>query len=225
MSAFSSSYSRGVRCSSCAADRDPTPRRIQLHGADANLPAGLGDRTKCSPHGSSDTGLQLGHPEGLGEIVVRAGVERGHLVALLVERGEDDDRCGRLTSDAPHDGQTIDAGQPEVEQHQVRASLVPKPQRLLAVGCLAHLVSVSRQIGRDGAAGRLVVLDEQQPDTDGVGHGSEPSAGSSIVIARPPSGLAAALTVPFMAVTMPWTTVRPSPNPRRAPPLLDFGAR
>ena len=62
---------------------------------------------------------QLAHAEGLGHVVVGAGVERGDLVALLAARGEHDDRhLAPLPQPADH-LQAVHIGQAQVQNDDV----------------------------------------------------------------------------------------------------------
>src|SRR6185295_7300809 len=123
-------------------------------------------------------------------------------------------------------------------------------ERLAGVDGLSDSVAVCREVGGHGAAGRVVVLDEQEaraarcddgrpsaahsrgaavaPDRDAVAPatttcscGSGAAAGSSTTILRPPSGLGAADTEPPIASLIPRTIARPSPRPGREPELVD----
>jgi hypothetical protein len=75
---------------------------------------GVGRRTAARSLASSSF-----HPEGLGDIVVRAGVEGAYLRLFFVSGREDDDRGGTPSSESFDDGDTIKIRQPEVQDHHI----------------------------------------------------------------------------------------------------------
>ena len=121
----------------------------------------------AAPQQGPDPGEQFGEPEGLGDVVVGAGVEADDGVHLVGARGQDEDRHGvALGAQPAGDLQAVHAGQPQVEDDQVDAALQSGVERGGAV--LAHLDLVT--LPAQGAGQRLrdgrVVLGEQY-----TGHG------------------------------------------------------
>ena len=81
-----------------------------------------------------DAGDHLHHPEGLGEIIVRPGVQTHHLVVLRPLGGSHDDGNpggGRVGSQGFQDSDAVLVGQHDVQQNQLRlgaAQAVEQPR-------------------------------------------------------------------------------------------------
>ena len=69
--------------------------------------------------GGADAGLELGHPEGFGHVVVGSLIEGGHLAVLGADGREDDDRDVAPLPDPPAHLQPVDVGEAEVEHDHV----------------------------------------------------------------------------------------------------------
>ena len=69
-----------------------------------------------------EPGKELVHAEGLGDVVVGAGIEGGDLVGLALADAEDDDRHARPTAEAVDDVDAVEAGKAEVEDDEVGMS-------------------------------------------------------------------------------------------------------
>ena len=98
---------------------------------DARIAAALG--VAAAQHGLH-AGNQLAHAERLGYVVVGAHLQADHAVHLLHARREDDDR---YVAGAADGAAKLEAAQPrkhDVEDDQVRAFPLGKPQALDAVG-------------------------------------------------------------------------------------------
>jgi hypothetical protein len=107
-------------------------------------------------------GEQLGEPERLGDVVVGARVEADDGVHLVGARGQDQDRHGvALGAQPAGDLQTVHAGQPQVEDDQVDATLHPGVQRGGAVLADLHLVPLPAQCAGQRLRDGRVVLGEQ----------------------------------------------------------------
>jgi hypothetical protein len=105
---------------------------------------------------------QLPRAERLGHVVVGAQLEAENAIFLLAERGEHHDgQLGRLTAEPPADLQTTEAGQHQVEDHDVGGTPGHRLQRLLTVA--GHLDQVARavQVARHHVPHRHVVVDDQ----------------------------------------------------------------
>ncbi len=63
---------------------------------------------------------ELVHREGLGDVVVGAGIERGDLDRFRVARRQDDDRRRAPAPQGGRDGHAVHVGEPEVEDDDVR---------------------------------------------------------------------------------------------------------
>src|SRR4051794_29239207 len=66
------------------------------------------------------TGEKLTGAEGLRQVVVGAAIERIDLVLVSATRGEDDDRNHRPLAQATRDFETVEVGEAEVEQYEIR---------------------------------------------------------------------------------------------------------
>ena len=84
--------------------------------------------------GGADAGFELGHAEGLGDVVVGASVEGGDLAVLGAGGREDDDRDVAPLADPPAHGEPVDVGEPEVEHDDVGRGERGLGDPLLAVG-------------------------------------------------------------------------------------------
>ena len=124
-------------------------------------PAGPG---RSAAEVGPDPGPQLGEPERLGQVVVRAGLQADHDVHLVPARGEHDQHAAGLAHpQLPAHVDAVEVGQPEVEQHQVELGQRRLPQRRPPAAGPGHLVSLGGQPGLQQRPDRLVVLDHQQP--------------------------------------------------------------
>ena len=105
---------------------------------------------------------QLLHVEGLGEIVVGAGVHAGDLVAPAIARGEDDDRHLAVGA-APllEDGDAVHLRQADVEDDDVVGLGVAEEVALLAVGRGVDGVARIGQRRDELAVQILVILNDQ----------------------------------------------------------------
>ena len=82
------------------------------------MTACFGRRLVAAQRGA-DAGQQLVHAERLGDIVVGARVEGGHLVGLGVADRQHDDRDLRPSPEAADDLGAVDVGKPEIEEDDV----------------------------------------------------------------------------------------------------------
>jgi hypothetical protein len=105
---------------------------------------------------------QLSRTERLGDVVVGAQLEAEHAILLLAQRGEHHDgQVGRLSAESSADLQTTEAGEHEVEDHDVGNPPRHRVQRLLAVA--GHLDQVARavQVARHHVPHHHVVVDDE----------------------------------------------------------------
>ena len=97
-------------------------------------------RSAHPPDGRADAGNQLARTEGLGHVIVRAQLQRLHLVFLLVANGEDQHRQpGREGADAAQRLDAPDSRHIHIQQHRVEDAAAQRLQRLLAARGLHHL--------------------------------------------------------------------------------------
>ncbi len=115
-----------------------------------------------APHLGADAGQQLLHVEGLGDVVVGAGIHAGHLVAPAVARGEDDDRHLALGA-APllEHADAVHLGQAGVEDDDVVGLGLAEEEALLAVeGGIDGVAGIGQR--RDQLAIEIaIILDDQ----------------------------------------------------------------
>jgi hypothetical protein len=100
--------------------------------------------------------------ERLGDVVIGAQLESGDPVGLLTERRQHDDRCAvGLESQTPADLQPVEAGQHDVEDHEVGAAARVLVERGDPVGGQRYPVSGAFQIAPHHVADRRIVVDDQ----------------------------------------------------------------
>ena len=105
---------------------------------------------------------QLLGRERLGDVVVGAGIEAAHLVAVGVERGHHDDR--HLLAAGPQglgDLIAVHARQHEVEQHEVGVELVGRLERRCPVAYRVRGEAGTLERVLDGLADDRVVFDHE----------------------------------------------------------------
>ena len=88
---------------------------------DAGLLVGFLGVIADPPQGDPKPGQQLLHGEGLGEIVIGAGVQGGDLVAVLAAGGDDNDGQIAPGADFLNEGDAVHIGQAQVQQDHVGA--------------------------------------------------------------------------------------------------------
>ena len=107
----------------------PGPVRLDVdpHAVGGGLLGRLGG---AAPQQGPDPGEQFGEPEGLGDVVVGAGVEADDGVHLVGAGGQHEDRHAvALGAQPAADLEAVHAGQAEVEHDQVDAALQPGVER------------------------------------------------------------------------------------------------
>ena len=113
------------------------------------------------PEGDAGAREELADGEGLGDVVVGAGVERRHLVRLRPAGREDDDRDRGPLAQPADDLETVQVGKPEVEDDEVGLPRRGLEQAVLAGLGLDDAIALARQRGAEEAADRRLVLDDQ----------------------------------------------------------------
>ena len=102
----------------------------------------------------AEPGEELVHAEGLGDVVVGAGVEGGDLVAFGAAGRQDDDRHGGPAAEAADDVEAAHAGEAEVEDDGVGMVLGGQDEGVLAGGGGVGLVAAGAQVGGEGPQDR-----------------------------------------------------------------------
>ena len=152
-----------------------------LHPARARIEAQAGDLDpvgaclwRPTPQHGVDSGLEFARRERFGQVIVRPGIEPGHLVALFAARRQQDDRQlarARLGTQAPGVFDPAHPRQHPVEDHEVGQGIVHQSLRLLRAFGEDGTVPDAAQAGGDEFEDRRFVLDDQ----DGGRHGKAPS--------------------------------------------------
>src|SRR2546428_3683724 len=184
--------------------------------------AGAGPGCIAQRHG--EAGEQLADGEGLGDIVVRAGVERFDLRALLRARRQHQDRHRRPGANAPDHVHAVDVGQAEVDDRQVGLVAAGVDGAARAAAGLDHAIAFGGERGAQEPADlRLVLDDEDRPP--GFAHASLGTCGAGSTgrvkrNAAPPSARVSAQMRPPCRRTMARQMASPSPTPATAPSAL-----
>ena len=126
--------------------------------------ASLGPASGPAEHGL-DPGEQLLPAERLGDVVVGARLEAAHLLQLGRPGGQHRHRHVGKVADALERLPTIQLGHRDVQEDGVRRRRVERPQRILAVGGLGHLVALTLQELANEAADVRVVVDNEHVRT------------------------------------------------------------
>ncbi len=138
----------------------------------------------ATPERGAGACQQLLHAERLRDEVVGPCVERRDLVVLPLPHGYDDDRHLAERAYPLDDLGTVDIGQAEIEQDQVRRHLRRAEHPFLAGAYRLDLVAVRLEAGAERAADLWFVVDDQHLHSDPIFTGSSntttvPPAGSS----------------------------------------------
>ena len=134
--------------------------RVEPHRADNEVARGV---ARSAAEQRAQSGQHFLHVEGLGDIVVGAGVDALDLLAPAIPRGQDEDghRASRL---APRfeDREAVALRQADVEHDRVVRLRVPLEPALLAVERAVHRVARGLERRRDLAVQVPVVFDNQK---------------------------------------------------------------
>ena len=85
-------------------------------------------RRSSAAYGGAEAGEELVQPEGLGDVVVGAGVQRRDRIALVLAGRQDQDRYVGPAAQALQDLQSVEVGQAEVQDDDVGCSVACKLQ-------------------------------------------------------------------------------------------------
>jgi hypothetical protein len=145
----------------------------QVHDQAAKPDPGLVIGCPGTPDRGPHAGEKFLHPERLGDVVVRAGVERLDLVGAVGSPGQHDDgRLGPAAQALDH-LHAFQIGQAEVEDHQVRRMPGGDLERFGPGGRHVHPVFAHPQVDAQRTEDLRLVVDDQHP-----GHGPASSAAS-----------------------------------------------
>ena len=177
--------------------------------------AGRGPVAERDPH----PGQQLGHGEGLGDVVVRPLVEGQHLAGVgALGRPDDDGQVGPAPDAAAH-LHPVDVGQVEVEHDQGGRLQGGDVDRLLAGDGGQHPVAAGLQSRPQRPQdGRLVVDHQDRLDRPHGAHGQACRAGRVKAKVAPPPGVRSTRMRPPWASTTAFQMASPTPLDRLPPP-------
>ncbi len=125
---------------------------------------GLGAKLSLLRRSSgAQPGLQLVEVEGLGQVVVRAGVQAQHAVAHGAARSQDEHgRAQALAARTFQHLQAVQPGQAQIQHHGVGLAHQPLRQGRGAVGRRLHLDAAPDQRALQRGAHGVVIFYEQQ---------------------------------------------------------------
>ena len=149
---------------------------------------------------------ELGHAERLRDVIVRAGVEKPNLFALLLPDRQDQDRNARGLPNVFHQGQAIRRRHAQVRDHEVEGVAIENPGCLLAFGGGFDTVPGPLECVPDHLADPRLVVDQQHATHIIVG-------GSSTSKTVPPPVAPASRTLPPLISTRLRAIERPNPVP------------
>jgi hypothetical protein len=193
--------------------------RVEVHVQPVDLDGRLPGRVADAPQRGAEPRHQLARAEGLGHVVVGAGLERLDLCVLLAHRAEHEDGHRRPLAQAAGELDAAAVGEHEVDDGGVRRAHGGAVERLLHRGGLDHVVAGLAQDDLQRAQDLALVVDHEHPGE--IAHAG--SSGSSTTKLDPWPGSDSTHTRPPLASTKPRTIARPSPEPRW--PLAAPGAR
>jgi hypothetical protein len=122
-----------------------------------------GARSAAAAGQRAHAGFELVEVEGLGQVVVGAGVQAQHPVAHGAARGEDQHRGAQALGARPRQHlQAVQARQAEIEQYDIRHRRAPAVQRTGAVAAHRHLHPAALEAALQGGLHRGVVFDQEQ---------------------------------------------------------------
>ena len=139
--------------------------------ANRRIPVVLGLGTDAAQDGVHP-GHHLGEGERLGDVVVPADGQPGHLVLDGVAGGQEEDGDPDPVGPEPAgDLEPVEVGQHHVEHDEVGRVLLGRGQRQAAVDRLGHLEPLVAEGGGDGVDDRRLVVDDQDALAAGGLHG------------------------------------------------------
>ena len=125
-------------------------------GKGGKIGGGPGPAQRCP-----DAGQQLRGAERLGDIVVGATIQGGHLFAFLGAGGDHDDRQAIALPQLPQQLQPIGIRQAQIQQHGTKLHLFQRRTGLGGTGSHLHGVAIALQHGFHKIADGKFVLDDQ----------------------------------------------------------------
>src|SRR5205085_4039010 len=164
-------------------------------------------------------GKQLAHAERLGDVVVRAGVERLDLRLLLMARREHHDRHRRPLADSADELAAVVVGQREVDDGEVGPVRTGVDRAALGGGRLNDAEPLGAERTPEETADLRLVLYHEDSRHAGASAGTVgcASIGSEKRKALPPIGSLSAQARPPCSTTIAREMARPRPTPPGRP--------
>ena len=122
---------------------------------------GIGQGSAGVADGGTDPGQQLGGAEGLGDIVVRAVVQRLYLVMLVMAGGDHHHRQAGPFADGFQHFDAVHIRQTQIQHDQIRTMGGDHGQRLLSAADNNGIIAVGCQDHGDEIADALLILYDQ----------------------------------------------------------------
>lgn len=113
-----------------------------------------------------DAHPQLGHAEGLGQVVVGSEAKTADAISLRPQGRHQQHRRGMTLAQVGQQGEPIHAGQQDVHQHHIEVLAAGHPQALLAVAAPGHGKAAATQLLMHIGAEHRVIFNGQ--DTGGL---------------------------------------------------------
>jgi hypothetical protein len=117
----------------------------------------------CRRSRGPDSRYQLLGLEGLGDIVVRPGLQTCHDVDGVGLGGQHHDRHTGLGSDVPTNVHAVASGEHQIQQDEVRLRVAECSERLVAVGAPDRVEAFVPEHDGQHFGKRGVVIDNQHP--------------------------------------------------------------
>src|SRR5207248_2828750 len=183
--------------------------------------AALDDRLGRSvgpPQRSAQTSEQLLDPERLRHVVVGAGVERGNLLGLVADHGQDDHRSATPGAQLTADRGAAAVREDEIEHDGVGRIRGERGERGLGRLGSLDLVSRTPEAGPQGAQDLRLVVDDEDALAAHARTGARRSASGRERTRWPPAGSSCAQSRPPFASAKPRAIASPRPEPCPAAP-------
>ena len=140
----------------------PNARRTRRARRTGTRRPGCARRQRRAAQQHFDPRQQLAHRERLAQIVVRADLQSQHAIELVLARRHEDDRKRfRSAAQPPAQLQSVEPGQADVEDDQIRQRGVERRPGVEAIREALHLMSLLSQREAHCLADRVLVLDDR----------------------------------------------------------------
>src|SRR6185295_1517476 len=106
---------------------------------------------------------QLADGERFGQVIVGAELEAGDAVAFGAAGGEHEDgdrRSDRIAAQFAADGEAVDVGKVQIEDHEIEAAALHRDQPFVAVRVNRHAIIFALQVQAHGEGDVGIVFDQ-----------------------------------------------------------------